>query len=132
MADEIKQNPEAEDAAGEARNLYSEYTLSVKETWKQAWKDELLKTETDAESLANFYANEGGDPNQVVYYLENTDLGEEEKWSILAQSFKTRAEFTYQRADDAKVKKEKEKLKARVNNYKAQAQTLRRGLDTLK
>lgn len=132
MADEIKQNPEAEDAAGEARNLYNEYALSVKETWKQAWKDELLKTETDAESLANFYANEGGDLNQVIYYLENTDLGEKEKWEILAESFEVRVEFTHQQADDATDKKEKEKLKARVNNYKTQAQTLRRGIEALK
>lgn len=132
MADEIEQNPEAEDAVGEARNLYNEYAFSVKETWKQVWKDELLESETDAEGLANFYANEGGDPNQVVYYLENTNLEEKEKWKILAQSFIVRAEFTYEKADDATNKKEAKKLKARVDFYKAQAQTLRRGHDTLK
>lgn len=131
MADEIKQNPEAEDAAGEARNLYSEYALSAQENDRQqTWRDKLA--EANAEDLANFYAQEGGDSNQVVFYIEETGLKEIEKWKILAKNFEARADFTYEHLDEAKDKKEREKLKARVNNYKAQAQTLRRGLDTLK
>ena len=131
MADEIEQNSEAEDAVGEAGNLYREYALLAKENDReQVWQDELSKA--SAEDLANFYANEGGDPTQVVFYLENADLKDEEKWEILAQSFEARTEFTHQQADEAKDKKEKEKLKARVNTYKDQAQTLRRGLEALK
>ena len=130
MTDEIEQNPEAEDPVESARNIYNEYALSAEKTGQQDWQDRLQ--EADAESLANFYAQEGGDPNQVVFYLEKTGFGEKEKWEILAQNFKSRADFAYERLDDAEDEKEIEKFKAGVDIYKKQAQTLRRGLEALK
>jgi len=129
MAYEIEKNSEAEDPVEGARNIYREYALSSKETWKQEWKDKF--SEASAEDLANFYASEGGDSNQVVFYLEAAKLDEREKWAILAQNFEARADFAYQKADEAGDKKEIERLKTRVNVYKEQAQALRRGTETL-
>lgn len=141
MAQEKESNMETAEAVDSAKDLYQEYFLELKEQWNKEWSDELegrdsnVSEEERAETLASHYAKdakEGGNSNQVVFYLEKTDLGEKEKWEILAQNFEARADFVYQKADDARNKKEKVKFKARVNIYKNQAQTLRRGIEALK
>lgn len=152
MSNEIEKNPETKDPSEVAGDLYQEYVLKVKEEWKQEWADELEEqgrksTAQKAQNLAYFYAREGGDPHQVVFYLEKTNLPEDKKWETLAENFEARANYAFANIDDKREKMARTKgrrtdlnvkalskeivfLEERIKYYRQNAKLLRQGAET--
>jgi hypothetical protein len=159
MVQETEQNPEMIGPIGEARAVYQEYV----DFWQknpspgsQEWQKKLTvitkmhgeeNQAKTAEDLARFNV-ECGCSYPAVFFLELTDLGEKEKWQMLAQSIEREAQKSTQLAERHRkettfvglggkemIFETDEKIvqshKAKASELRPRAEVLRKGIDAL-
>lgn len=159
MTEEIEQNPEMSDPVEEAKAVYQEYV----DFWQkdpspgsQEWQKRLVvitkmhgpeNQAKTAEDLARFNV-ECGCSYPAVFFIELTDLGEKEKWQMLAQSIEKEAKKSTQLAERHRketafigpggkemIFETDEKIvqshKAKASELRPRAEVLRKGIDAL-